>query len=196
MNVFVLEKIIILIFWRQIVNNKYQVDLSGAGLYTRALTGSFDWEDYQLDVDITLNDGVDRLIVLRYQSQENYYQINLRGLWQNGSTSPAVYLDKIVLNQGINLAQEFFPAQVYFNEGQEYHLTAVVNGNRIRIYVDGEKIIDYIDNDLPITYGKVGFAVSSGDSGDGDMYIDNLQVREISEPLDLPSISEPQLFEI
>jgi len=179
----------------QIVNNKYQVDLSGAGLYTRALTGSFDWEDYQLDVDITLNDGVDRLIVLRYQSQENYYQINLRGLWQNGSTSPAVYLDKIVLNQGINLAQEFFPAQVYFNEGQEYHLTAVVNGNRIRIYVDGEKIIDYIDNDLPITYGKVGFAVSSGDSGDGDMYIDNLQVREISEPLDLPSISEPQLFE-
>ena len=178
----------------QIVDNKYQVDLNGAGKYARALTGSPDWQDYQLDVDITLNNGVDRLVILRYQSQENYYQINLRGLWQNGSTSPAIYLDKTVSNQGTNLAQELFPAKIYFNQSQEYHLTAVVNGNRIRIYIDGEKIIDYIDAE-PITYGKVGFAVSSGDSGEGNMDIDNLQVREISDPLDLPSVSEPQLLE-
>jgi len=179
----------------QIIDNKYQIDLNGAGLYTRALTGSPDWEDYQLDVDITFNDGVDRYVILRYQAQENYYQINLRGYWEFDATTPAIYLDKIVSGQGTNLVQYSFPGKIYFNQNQEYHLTAVVNGNRIRIYVDGEKIIDYIDNNLPITYGKVGFAVSGGDSGEGDMSIDNLQVREISDPLDLPSISEPQLSE-
>jgi len=182
----------------QIVDNKYQVDLDGFGKHARALTGSPDWENYQLDVDITLNDGVDRYVILRYQSQENYYQINLRGYWEFDTATPVIYLDKIVSGQDTDkdshLASYLFPGKIYFNQGQEYHLTAVVNGNTIKIYIDGEKIIDYTD-DTPITYGKVGFAVSSGDSGEGDMFIDNLQVREISEPLDLPPILEPQLSE-
>ncbi len=179
----------------QIVDNKYQVDLIGTSLHARAITGSPDWEDYQLDVDITLNDGIDRYVILRYQSQENYYLINLRGYWGFDSATPGIYLDKIISSQGTNLAQYLFPGKIYFNQEQEYHLTAVVESNNIRVYIDGEKIVDYIDDTLPITYGKIGFTVSSGDSEEGDMAIDNLQVREISDPLDLPSVSQPQLSE-
>jgi hypothetical protein len=179
----------------QVVDNQAQIDLNGRNLYSRLLTGDPSWENYQLDVDLRLKKGVTRYILLRYQSQENYYQISLQGFWRYDFSTPAIYLDKFVANEKTELARYFFPGKIYFNQDQEYHLTAIVDENHLKIYLDGEKLIDYIDDDSPLTYGKIGFGVWSGHSEEGDMNFDNLRVQQVSNFPNLPLISQPMVSE-
>ena len=107
-----------------------------------------DWTDYTFEVTARKNSGKEAfLLLLCYQDPNNLYYVNIGG-WNN--TKSGVQR----IEKGVKTAvTELVPGA--FETGRDYRIKVVVAGNRMTVYVDGERLLEYVKNDVsgsPLTY--------------------------------------------
>ncbi|MEK7580591.1 MAG: family 16 glycoside hydrolase, partial [Patescibacteria group bacterium] len=147
--------------------------------------GGYDWQDYTFSLDVALNDGVDRNIIFRYQDDQNYYSLGLRGFWHHASNdTPVIYLAKCY--QGVChgdsywqyfAAYHFSNPQALNNEVAQIKIKAV--GGRTQVFYNENLVIDYTETKENYSNsGTIGFLGWSGGYPQVDVGFDNLTVRE------------------
>lgn len=120
--------------------------------FSYSLAGNNSITNYSFSVKIKGLQGVDKKIMLRYQSNSTRYDVNLL---QNSS----INLQKWISGSSTNLwwGSGFNPSL----DGW-YTLQAVANGSNFKILVDNQTVIDINDEVSPILTGKIGLQVWPG----------------------------------
>ncbi|MDP3888795.1 MAG: alpha/beta fold hydrolase, partial [bacterium] len=130
---------------------------SSEDLPTYSITGDGNWDNYQFDVRIKAQEGVDKIILFRYTSLNQTYAIKLISSWWDW------YGDKIALLK--NNLIGWTANTTYVNSiGNWYKISVAVNGPNIKIYVNDSisPVINYTDSNNPNTKGKIGLLVWPG----------------------------------
>lgn len=122
-------------------------------------TDSTDWEDYvgYWRVRGTGDAATERFGVMFYwQDDDNYYQVLLEP-----STDSLLLVERKSAAEATLVTVDLFATaaiQVYEDVfyGLRIHAEAVPTGTRVRVYLDGEERIDFIDTTSPLTRGSIG----------------------------------------
>ncbi len=126
------------------------------------------WTDYRTSVYLRTN-GADALtlgVVFRYQSAENYYRFAI------GAT--ACTLTRVVNGTATLLQQLSFVAQ----PNRDYLATVDVSTTRIRVYLDGEQLMDVSDPGSPLLAGSVGlYCYANPSAVFSDLRVDDLRAQ-------------------
>jgi hypothetical protein len=126
------------------------VQNEGRGLI---MQGTRQWEDYQVEADITpwLMDAGG--IALRVQGQKRFYALQL------------VKGNKVRLIKALDgdtiLAEKDYEWEIH----KTYSLKMQVSGNRIKAWVDGVHQFDLFDEEIPLTGGGVAYVLDQGHIG-------------------------------
>jgi len=99
----------------------------------RYYAGEFDW-------------GSDAALFVRYQDRENCYRVQLSTRYQ-----------ELILWHGTGGYLQVVPCEL--KPGKAYRVDVVTRGDRIRVRLDGRKMIDYRHRTLPTLSGKIGLGV-------------------------------------
>jgi archaellum component FlaF (FlaF/FlaG flagellin family) len=152
-----------------LVSGAYQGYASGQSVGCYSIIGDKNWTDYHFRVNVKGIEGVDKMVVFRFQDTENHYALNLRSLYQG--------TQEFLLSRRKNGQSQLLTIVPYPNQmGVLYHLLISIFGSRIRVYVSGTKIIDYQDIADPIMNGCVGLKIWTGDEGVDRVEFDNVGV--------------------
>jgi len=130
----------------------------------RAVAGNLSWTDYTLYVDV-MGMTVDKNIDFR-RSDNNGYWVDLRA---------APYNDIVLCKDTEGNGQCYIATGYVVNyAGTWYSLKIQVVGNAIKVYVDDNLIINYVDTSptVPQGSGRIGFDTFSAPS----IYLDNVKV--------------------
>lgn len=111
------------------------------------ISGSNAWTDYSFEADVKLISGNGAMLEFRHQDNQNFYYLYMsesyiRLMKQNGSAQ-----DWLEAYDGPSLDVSKF-----------VHLKIDVIGNQIRVYKDGDLVIETTDDDGYIPSGKVALA--------------------------------------
>lgn len=132
------------------------VQNEGRGLI---MQGTRQWEDYQVEADITpwLMDAGG--IAVRVQGQKRFYALQL------------VKGNKVRLIKALDgdtiLAEEDFEWEIH----KTYSLKMQVSGNRVNAWVDGKHQFDLFDEGTPISGGGVAYVLDQGHIGSQSMSV-------------------------
>ncbi|MDH5328175.1 MAG: putative Ig domain-containing protein [Gammaproteobacteria bacterium] len=118
-------------------------DLIKPGSYLRYNSGNA-WTDYTVEVDIRSGDNDGMGIMFRAQDNNNYYRFG----WNESNP-----YRRIVKKQN-GVFTQIIGDTVPFTQNTTYHLSITVQGNRIRLSIDGTEIFNVVDN-TPIAAGSV-----------------------------------------
>lgn len=147
---------------------------SGRAFGGRINTGSSEWDNYQLELDVNGFQGIDQGIGFRY-TQNGYYEINLRygtgvydtpqiKLWKNnGSKSSA-----ITENNNFPLKNQKW-----------YHLKIEIINENIKAWIDNTLVLDYTDTGTNIKKGTVTLSYWTGDISVAYMRFDNIRIAAL-----------------
>lgn len=127
------------------------------------LTGDFSLNDYIVESDVLGISGVDKTLVGRFLSRDNYYLLNLRSVF--GTQGNDLVLTKVCCNGHRKILKK-----VAFNNqpNKWYRLGLEFRGNKIGAFVDSQKIFTYLDDvkfENPPLSGKAGLAIWGGNYG-------------------------------
>jgi len=148
--------------------------LNGNRVWCITSRGDDGWRNYSLDVWVRGNAGVDKVVAFRVQDPDNFYAVNLRGLW-NGS-------QEITLNKMSNGLFFADIEHVSFQNQQNvwYYLRIEILAGRVTIFVNGQQKIQWQDDGTTygrvIASGKVALCGWTGDAGVNDVSFDNVIV--------------------
>ncbi len=123
------------------------VQNEGRGLI---MQGTRQWEDYQVEADITpwLMDAGG--IAVRVQGQKRFYALQL------------VKGNKVRLIKALDgdtiLAEKDFEWEIH----KTYSLKMQVSGNQIKAWVDGKHLFDFFDEGTPLSGGGVAYVLDLG----------------------------------
>ena len=153
-------------------NGEYVVDMGrGRGREGVSVAGDSEWTDYTFDVDITGERGVDKLIYVRYIDASNHYIVNLRGHPYND----------VLLVKRQDGKQARLRGIPYKNDNNvRHHMKIVLHGVQILVSVDNVELIDYIDEEILLTHGKIGLGGYTGWCGIDKVRYDNVMVNVIN----------------
>ena len=198
------------IVW-SVSGGKYNLDVEGRELGTKSVYQGINqnipsWDDFVFSFDAELKDGVDRVIYFRYKDSQNYYMVNLRAFWASSpDDTPVIYLAKCY--NGVCEGSEYkkyFACYRFADDdkdalnGETAHIDIEAFGDRIRIFYNGQLIIDWQETtgNYPKS-GTIGFHGWSGLDEAVNVSWDNVVVRtdwqEESEELD-PVIIVPGIM--
>jgi len=133
----------------EVENGAYVFECNGSNQWGKSVAGNADWADYTIDVDIRGTYGIDKQVWIREQHDCNTYAVILRRDRYND----------ILLVKYIDCVEQFrksFPTPTPIYNGQWYHLTIAVIGDRITTSVDGVLVLDYTDESTELTHGRIG----------------------------------------
>ncbi|MCJ7792777.1 MAG: alpha/beta fold hydrolase [Candidatus Marinimicrobia bacterium] len=178
----------------EVINNEYvgTVKLIRPERPAMSFAGKIEWIDYRFDFDIKSTTGVDKGVMFRYQDLSNYYVLNIRSMSQIAGGNDIVF-QKIIDNQ----AQKIYQIPFVSFENTWYHVTIILNGKNIKIFIDNNLKIDYSESEDVLQNGKIGLVIWPGGhtSGDGDvttLVYDNIVISYLKSTLD-PIILLPGL---
>jgi hypothetical protein len=155
-------------------NYEYIVDMgTGSSKQSISLAGDINWTDYIFEVDLRGDAGTDKLIAIRYSNNGDFYWLNLRGPWGSG----VLFGKAIGNNTGPVLASGSYDIE----NGVWYHVKVIVQGNRIRAFIDQNLVIDYIDNNSALMQGRIGLMGYTGAYGSCAIHYDNVIVQAIAD---------------
>ena len=131
--------------------------------FGKYMVGSENWSNYVVESDITVTSGsVNAGLCVRVSNPATHEV--------DGLSSGSDYLQGYFIGLGngsVVLGKHNFDWQelgrVSFDakSGQTYRLTVEVIENEIRISVDGELLMTYVDTDAPFLHGMVGYRAHS-----------------------------------
>jgi ADP-ribosylglycohydrolase len=119
---------------------------SGFGEPAEAYTGDLNWTDYLFESSIVPKLGDYHNIQFRTQGSMRSYAV---GLAPN---------KKVVLYKNKNGYENLVSADFSWSYDQTYLIKVEAVGNLYKIFLDGEQILEYQDNDQPYMNGLVGFS--------------------------------------
>ncbi|HKM17079.1 MAG TPA: alpha-L-arabinofuranosidase C-terminal domain-containing protein, partial [Limnochordia bacterium] len=133
----------------------------GSGTDLRAYVGDEDWSNYTLTLKAAKLSGAEGfLIMFGRRDDHNYYWWNIGG-WNN--TQHAI--EKAVnSSRGPVISRGDTPIQI----GREYDIKIVMEGRRIRCYLDGRLVHDYYDGPKQV---EPLYYVTSKDLETGDLIL-------------------------
>jgi hypothetical protein len=147
-------------------NGEYSLDSRAGGWVAIANRGDSQWNNYAISVKVKKIEGSywpD--VFFRYQDLDNFYFVQLR--------SNELRLRKRVVGGYSGIGSWSGTTNVY-----EWHtIKVVVNGDSIKVYLDGELRIDATDSSL--TEGVAGLGAYNS-----HCHFDDVCVMDISEPID------------
>jgi hypothetical protein len=127
--------------------------------------GSLSWTDYALDVDVCMTRGVDKGVAVRVEDDEGV-GVDLRG--------PGY--DDVLLQRGwVRLGK----AAVANRNGEWHHLRIEARGQRLRVFVNGKRLIDAEDPRARAS-GRILLAAYTGGAGECTVYYDNVVVTPLA----------------
>ncbi|MFC1475807.1 family 16 glycoside hydrolase, partial [Candidatus Zixiibacteriota bacterium] len=134
--------------------------------------GDQSWENYIFEAEVKGNAGVDKVLVFRVQDAENFYAINLRSDWMGVDE---VTFDKMAASTyTADIVTAAYPSE----NGVWYRLKITCVENTFKVYVDGDLVLEYTDNDNPYYSGGIGLARWTGIDGDCDIAFDKVSVTD------------------
>jgi curved DNA-binding protein CbpA len=124
-------------------------------------------EDFTFQLDIMGINAIDKIIVFRAIDDSEHYGIDFR-------TNP--YND-IVLVKSLpgNAGQIIQDVPFYNNNNTWYTVKVDVENNHIKVFINGQQTIDFIDTSSPITGGTVGVGAML-QPGFSVVYYDNIVI--------------------
>jgi len=125
--------------------------------------GSESWRDYALDFDVCGMRGVDKGGVIRVQNTTGF-AIDLRG---------GTYQDIVAHIREWPVGK----ARVTNANGTWSHVRMEARGERFRVYVNGERLIERNDSRRPA--GRIALAAYTGGVGKCTVYYDNVVVTAL-----------------
>ena len=161
----------------KVEDGKYYVgpgDKNGIFGEHRIFTGNEDWSDYTIDVTLSGETHVIGKnnpkssgfgIFFRSTSIDDIndinsyvfqYEVDKKGqgsfLYRKITQDNELHVDKSIIMEVPDDSPPWTLSEVH-------NVKIEVEGNRFITYVDGEKVLDYEDNDNPFTSGQIGFRV-------------------------------------
>jgi hypothetical protein len=133
-----------------------------------AFIGSENWTDYAVDLDLCGVRGVDKGVVVRVSGRHGI-AVDLRG----GS-----YGDVVIYRGHSMIAHAPAPN----TNGLSYHLRIEAQGERFRVFVDGEHRIDCTEPSKSVSRGRVALAAYTGGNGECEVMFDHVMVSRLPEP--------------
>lgn len=128
----------------------------GSGLEDDMLfIGSDNWDDYELSVDVQLNEETDTGGIFVRETNESYHPDQVRDAamgYYIGISSSQLTLNRMNYDMMLMTSET-----VELETGRRYPLKVAVKGGSIQVFLDGESkpLIDYTDAN-PFLYGKAG----------------------------------------
>jgi len=127
--------------------------------------GSEDWSDYTVDLDAYQIRGVDKGVVVRALGQSGV-GVDLRG--------PG-YQDLIMYRREFPLGK----AKIENGSGAWQHLRVEARGDRYRVWVNGQLVLEHGDRRNARPFGRIALAAYTGGVGECTVYYDNVVVTAI-----------------
>lgn len=163
--------------WSWFVDNGEYVVEQGSGTTegSSSFAGELDWTNYIFEVDVKGETAFDKIVLVRYTDETNYYGVNLRSGYND------ISLDRA--------SSSITSASIENTNGVWYHIKTILMGPRILVYVNDTLYLDFTDhNPTPITHGKIGLKGWNSST----VRFDNIVVRGLTNQY-LPLISKPCL---
>jgi hypothetical protein len=129
-------------------------------------TGSPEWTDYAVDLDLCAMRGVDKGVAVRVMKGETGIGIDLRG---------SGYHDLVLHRREWPLAK----VRAINANATWHHLRVEARDNRYRVYVNGTLMIDKLDARRSRPRGGIALAAYTGGVGECTLYYDNVLVTAL-----------------
>jgi hypothetical protein len=137
--------------------------MSGNRAFGKLLYGSPNWGDYTAEVIVTPNSSPNCGLLVRTTDPGNPSFLNATPSREDAVTATdwlmgyfiGLSSDGVLIGKQSYGYRELARADGSFEAGKSYRLTAVCEGARIRVYVNGELYLDYTDPD-PFLQGMAG----------------------------------------
>lgn len=123
------------------------VQNEGTGLL---MTGDRAWQDYSVRADVTPHLARSAGLALHVQGMKRYYALLLCA---GGKVQLVKALDGLKILASADLAWEF---------GQTRRLAVSIRGGRLAASLDGKRVLEARDLDLPLTCGGIGLVCEEG----------------------------------
>lgn len=168
-----------------------------------SINGNVEWTNYTFEVDIKGIEGVDKVVGFRFRSANERYLLNIVSQWSGGGNIVNIHKESPLHTN--HIFQKFFVN--YPNRWYRLKI-AITNINEsttnIKVYIkdldnniDYGLIVDFDDNNHPITSGKICLHMwPGGPIGVGSVtrtQFDNILVTTTSTPSPNPIILLPGL---
>ena len=154
-------------------NGEYVLSFSGYDISSASWAGSGSWTDYAVEFSVKNIACVDDGLVFRQ------YRLNLRHGTNYGA--PGVRLwgpgEVLLVDKYYSLARNIW-----------YRIRVESIGQRTKVFIDGNLVIDYVETNTPVSSGKIALHGWSGACGSLVAHYDNVVVLVPSPTpfLDLP----------
>lgn len=167
---------------------KLGISISGPGCYTELIPEDFlipldTAFRYEFDMTMPESAMMDRNYLVQYVDSNNWYVVKILG---NSITS-----GKLAQGQPWPMART--SGTYPFEANRTYHIVnETLPDHRKRILVDGQVVVDFMDNAPYLSGGTVGVAASVGAISHSITWFDNVKVTIIPDPntLSIPYISQ------
>lgn len=167
----------------------------GSDHWSLSKTGLSVWTDYEFHTDVKNTAGADKVILFRYKDWNNNYAVHMVGY--------PFSQNYVRLNKSENGVFKQLKVVPFLNTiNSWYSLKVRVVGNKIEVYIDGTKYIDFDDTGSILNQGKIALYVWSGNySGVGSIttsHFDNVLINDLSTfpsptPLPVPLLKQTDL---
>ena len=172
----------------QILLQRLGIIINGPGCFTEIVANTFTLPantSYAYSFDITLPESanMDRNYTMRFVDTSNNLAIKILG--------NAIFLEKAALSQGWSVPGSF--ARYPFQADHSYHIRNEVRiDHSIKVYVDGELVLNFLDIPPYLDGGTVGLRASVGSVPNSITWFDNVVVETIDvvDPLNVPYVSQ------
>lgn len=131
---------------------EYLTQNSGIGMLSQ---GQRNWKNYRIEARLTPRMAVSSGIAVRVQGLQRYYAFVFGDVGE-------IRLDKFFYGRK-SIARVSYPWKPF----QAYEVAVEVEEDRLRLYMNGELILQATDHDRPIREGAFAFVVESGCMGAG-----------------------------
>jgi len=136
-----------------------------------------EWYDYKVNTSITLNENSDSLqkvyLYVRYKNYnvfgERYYLVGFDG------SNTITILKKSQQDKSEAELCKTFAGEC--DDGKPKDFSVKVIDNNIIVYLNGNKVLEYTDNQLPLLSGGAGILIN-----DGDGFADDFCITSIYDP--------------
>jgi len=169
-----------------VVNGEYTTSLAGHRVWCISTAGDPGWTNYAVEADVRGIAGVDKVLLFRFQDENNFYAVNLRSDWGG--------LDEITINkmQDGDFNADIVSAQYPSQNGNWYHLKVTAVGDSFTVSVDGNLVTGWRDRSPAVLYtGKIAVAGWTGDTDVDTLAYDNVVVNSLTLPP-----AEPELIAV
>lgn len=119
------------------------------GDFGEMYTGRYDWTDYSFTGTLKPVAGEDCFLNVRVQGAMRSYAAGFSG-------------GRLVLEKNYYGYSTLCGTEYEIEAGGEYRVEVSVSGSRLSVSVDGEKLLEYLDQERPLLTGSVGVSVRSG----------------------------------